>query len=361
MTIVVIGAGIVGLSVAYEAASRGARVHVVDPRGVGQGATRASAGILAPYIEGHIDALLRLGLRSLELYPGFIARVEADSGERVEFERNGTLHVALDEDEAGRLASTAQVLAAARAEYELTDGAGARQLEPGISGRVTAALLVRNHGYVAPAPLAAMLAAAAARKGVTLSASRAIGIRESGGRVEVQTTEERISADAAIVAAGCWASQLEPGSSWVKPIRGQLVHLRAAERAASRVTWGTGCYVVPWRDGSVLVGATAEDAGFDESATAGGVRGLLQAAMDLLPGLEAARFEEVRVGLRPMTSDELPVIGRSSRMRNVFYAAGHYRSGVLLTPLTAQLVADLVLEGCEGPELSLVRPDRMGL
>ena len=356
-----IGAGIVGLSVAYELAARGARVRVVDPRGTGQGATRASAGMLAPYIEGHVNALLQLGLRSLALYPGFVARIEADSGERVELEQDGTLHVALNHEEAGQLAATALLLASAKADCELMDGAGARRVEPQISEHVAAALLVRNHGYVAPGPLAAAIARAAASRGVALSLVRAIRLQEAGGRLSVQTADEAVAADAVVIAAGSWSSQLQAGPAWVKPIRGQLVHLRAARRAAGRIVWGTGCYVVPWRDGSVLVGATAEDAGYDESATAGGVRRLLDAAVDLLPELEAARFEDVRVGLRPMTRDELPVIGRSSTVPNLFYATGHYRNGVLLAPLTAQFLADLLLDGREDPDLALVRPGRLDL
>jgi glycine oxidase len=351
----------VGLSVAYELAARGARVRVVDPRGAGQGATRASAGMLAPYSEGHVNALLELGLRSLASYPEFVARIEADSGERVELEQDGTLHVALNHEEAEQLAATAQLLEAAKADCELMDGAGARRVEPQISERVAAALLIRNHGYVAPAPLAAAIARAAASRGVALSSVRAIGLQEAGGRLTVQTTDAAIPADAVVIAAGSWSSQLQAGSAWVKPIRGQLVQLRAARRAAGRIVWGPGCYVVPWRDGSVLVGATAEDVGYDESATVGGVRRLLDAAVDLLPELEAARFEDVRVGLRPMTRDELPVIGRSSTIPNLFYAAGHYRNGILLAPLTAQFIADLLIDGREDPDLALVRPGRLDL
>ena len=361
MTVVVIGAGIVGLSVAYELASRGARVRVLDPRGIGQGATRASAGILAPYIEGHIDSLLQLGLCSLQLYDEFVARVQADSGERVELERRGSLHVALDQHEATQLASTAQVLANARVDHQLTDSAGAVRLEPRVTREATAALLVRSHGYVAPAALTRALAHAAANRGALLSTVEAEAIDPSADRLEVRTRDEVIAADAVVLAAGSWSARLTGAGEWVKPIRGQLLQLRVASRPASRVIWGTGCYLVPWRDGTVLVGATVEDVGFDEGATAGGVRRLLDAAARLLPVLETARFEETRVGLRPMTHDELPAIGPSSRTKNLFYAAGHYRNGVLLAPLTAQLIADLVLEGREREQLALVRPSRLGL
>jgi glycine oxidase len=139
------------------------------------------------------------------------------------------------------------------------------------------------------------------------------------------------------------------------------LHLKSCAPVASRVLWGPGCYIVPRQDGTVLVGATVEDVGFDERATLGGVRALVDAASALVPGLDAASLEDVRVGLRPATADELPLIGPSATMPQVFYAAGHYRSGVLLAPLTAGLVADLVLDGRAGRELDALRPARFGL
>ncbi len=139
------------------------------------------------------------------------------------------------------------------------------------------------------------------------------------------------------------------------------MHLRFPEPPVSHVIWGTRGYLVPWLDGSLLVGATSEDVGFDERSTASGVQGLLQSAGDLVPATRTARFEEVRVGLRPLTDDELPVIGASSTMPGVYYATGHYRNGVLLAPVTALIVADLLLDGRERPEYAAVRPDRFGL
>jgi len=180
-----------------------------------------------------------------------------------------------------------------------------------------------------------------------------------------------------VIAAGSWSSQLAGAAdsatpavaaaqvsvrpSPVRPIRGQLLDLKMPARAASRVLWGTDCYIVPWHDGTVLVGATVEDVGFDESATVAGVQQLSGAAVRMLPALEQAVFSGVRVGLRPATRDELPVIGSSSSMPGIVYATGHYRNGVLLAPLTALLVADLVLENRARTELALTRPDRLGL
>ena len=130
---------------------------------------------------------------------------------------------------------------------------------------------------------------------------------------------------------------------------------------ARRIVWGSGCYVVPWPDGTTLVGATVEDVGFDEHPTAGGVRQLLNAVHDLLPATATAAFLEVRVGLRPKTPDELPIIGPSSTMRHVFHATGHYRNGILLTPLTAKLIGDLVVDRRDHDELALTNPARFGL
>lgn len=363
MTIIVVGAGVVGCAIAYELASRGASVRIVDTRAPGQGATRASAGMLAPYVEGHLPALRTLGVRSLALYDRFVDRVVEESGEPVEYERSGTLQVALDPGEREELIALARTLAEAGVGHAWFDAADARAFEPGLSERVAGALHVNGQGYVAAGALTRALATAAARRGAALTTTRVESV-EGGDTPRVVTATETLPADAVVIAAGTWAGAFEqpprqPGH--VTPIRGQILQLRLASRPVSRIAWGSRCYLVPWHDGTVLVGATVEDVGFDEHTTVGGVRQLLDAGAALVPALAEAAFVEARAGLRPMTRDELPVIGRSSTMRQVFYATGHYRNGVLLAPLTAALVADLVLEGREDRQLSVVRPDRLGL
>ena len=359
MKITVVGAGIVGCAIAHELASRGASVTLIDSRGAGQGATRASAGILAPQIEGHIPELRQLAARSLSMYDDFVRRVEYDSGRRVEYERTGTLQVACGDTEAHQLADDARALQREGVEHALLDRAEAMQLEPALSDDVTAALLVPVHGYVGAAQLTLALADAAQARGVRLLIATVLGIEGGAHNSLVTTHDEAIEADAVIVASGSWVVESRPSPAPpVKPIRGQLVHLGLDEAVVTRVLWGSGCYLVPWRDGSVLVGATVEDVGFDERPTADGVRGLLNAAVHIVPALGSARLHEVRVGFRPKASGELPVIGRSPTMPSVFYAIGHYRNGVLLAPLTAALVADLVLEGQARGELELVRPGR---
>jgi glycine oxidase len=360
VTITVVGAGVVGCAVAHELADRGADVRLVDARGTGQGATRASAGMLAPHIEGHVAPLHALGVRSLEMYDGFVHRAAADSGQPIEYERAGSLQVARTDTEAAELCAMARAFTAAGVKHTLLDADGLRRAEPGVVDGAIRGLLIPDHGYVAAEALTRALAQAAARRGAEVITARVTAIEE-GESPRVVTAEGVLAGDAVVLAAGSWSGSVAGHASVVKPIRGQLLRLRVAARPASRVIWGSRCYLVPWRDGTVLAGATVEDVGFDERATDEGVRYLLEASAELLPALRGAAFEEVRVGLRPKTRDELPAVGPSSTMRNVFYATGHYRNGVLLAPLTARLVADLVLDGGKSPELALVRPDRLGL
>jgi glycine oxidase len=359
--VTVVGAGVIGCAVAHELSSRGASVRVIDMRGTGLGATQASAGILAPYIEGHIDALLRLGVNSLALYDAFIARVSDDAQLAIEYERSGSLHVAKNEAAAMELAIAARRFAHAGIAHELMPGHEARRLEAGLSPRIMSALLLPMHGYVRAAELTSGLAAAAVRRGAEFLTANVEEIETEERAVIVKTAGGRVESDALILAAGSWSGRVLPVTPPVRPVRGQLLHLHFHERPLSRVVWGTDCYLVPWRNGSLLVGATVEEAGFDETATAAGVTRLLTASADLLTTVPEARFDAVRVGLRPGTPDELPLIGPSSTMPGVYYATGHYRNGVLLSPLTAKLVADLVMDGKRDPDLELVRPDRFGL
>lgn len=362
MNVTIVGAGVAGCAIAWELASRGASVQVVDPRGIGRGATYASAGILAPRIEGRDAPLLRLALCSLGLFDGFVTRLRTDAGVPIEYERSGTLQVAFGSAEAEELTALAGTLAASHIPHSWLDGRQALRVEPGLASGVAGALFVPEHGYIAVPSLIDALVRAAERRGVRFVQARVDGIR-GGAPPHVDASVPIASSDVVVLAAGSWSSDLagviRPAP--VRPIRGQLLHLRMASRGASRVLWGKACYIVPWHDGTVLVGATVEDVGFDENATVAGVQQLTSAAVDLVPALASATFAGVRVGLRPMTADELPIIGASSAIEGLVYATGHYRNGILLAPLTALLVSDLVMNGRARTELSLTRPDRLGL
>jgi len=363
VNVIVIGAGIIGCAVGYELASRGVRVRLLDGRGVGQGATQASAGVLCPHIEGHSASLRRLGVRSLDMYDEFVARVASDANRSIEYRRTGTLEVALNAAEAERLQAVAAAHASEGIDHEYVGPRSAIDLEPTLSPQIAGALLVPVHGYVGVAGLTDALAAAVERRGGTIE--RGVSVRSlsrAGGALQVEANGSVYEADAVVIAAGSWSSLIKIGEAApVRPIRGQLLHLSCASAPPSRVIWGSECYLVPWQDGSLLVGATVEDVGFDERATVAGVRNLVDRACDLLPLVANAAFGGVRVGLRPATSDELPIVGRSTTDGGVYYATGHYRNGVLLAPLTGAAVADLIVNDITSPELAVTNPARFGL
>lgn len=364
--VVIIGAGIIGCASAYELAAAGATVHVIDTRRVGQGASQASAGVLAPYIEGHESSDLRsLGRRSLDLYDAFITRVSADSGSTLQYDRSGTIEVAFEEDEVAEHRATADALGRDGIEARVLDADTIRELEPLASTGARGGLLIGIHGFVGVPDLMEALSTAAVRKGARFTLdTRVIAIREAGGRIALDTERGTLTPDVVVHAAGSWAGQISIAGAdpiHVKPIRGQLLHLAwPTAQLLRHVVWGAECYIVPWRNGRVLVGATVEDAGFDERPTAAGVRDLLEAACTLVPHLWQASFAEVRVGLRPQSPDALPIVGRSGVVPGLIYATGHYRNGVLLAPLTAALVKNLVLGNSDDPALTSLAPSRLG-
>ena len=319
MNAVVIGAGIIGCAIARELAVRGVPCTVIDPRPIGGGATQASAGMLAPYVEAHERGpLLDLGVQSLALYEDWVAAVRAESGLDVEYRRIGTLET--------------------------------------VPNRSTP-----EHGYVAADALANALARAAENRGATFVRDGATRIAARHGALRVTTAAGAlIDATHVVLAAGAWTNTIEGiRTPPVRPVRGQILCLGWTGTPLSTIVWGPRCYVVPRLDGTVLVGATVEDVGFDERVTAEGVRELLDAVCELIPAARDAAFLGVRVGLRPATPDELPVIGADPEVPGVIHASGHYRNGVLLAPITAQLVAGVV-EGRDDPALKNFSASRFG-
>ena len=347
--IAVVGAGIIGCSIAFELARRGADVTVLEGRRIGGGATQASAGILAPYTEAHGGGpLFDLTVRGLQAYDAFVAAVRAVSDGRFEYHRSGTLEIAEDDERAAVLHDRLAAPWAAAAGLRWLDAGELHATAPSVNTASVGALQCMAHGHVA---VQAFLAAIA-------DAARVLGARIREGvhvdRVELGAREIRLHGsghldayDRVILCTGAWTPGIDPlqeSADRIRPIRGQLVKLAASGAVVPSVLWGRSCYIVPWTDGTLLVGATEEDVGFDERATVEGVRGLMDAAEALVPGLGSATFVEVRVGLRPKSADGVPILGPGSDPR-VIYAAGHHRNGILLAPLTAQLIADQIERG----------------
>jgi glycine oxidase len=362
--VAVVGAGVIGAAITYELVARGASVTLLDCRGAGLGSTQAAAGMLVPYLEGFGRPLLPLAAKSLEMYDAFVDRVSRDAGIGVEYRRTGSLQVVTADQPIQELRHIAADARAAGLECELLDERAVRDAEPQLTPEVSAALFMKSHGFVVTADLSGALVAAAIKHGARVRVpARAQRIEHGDDHLSIQLDSDApVTAHHVVVAAGSWSGHIDiegiPALP-VRPIRGQLLQLASDGPALKRIVWGSRCYLVP-ASGGILVGATVEDAGFDERTTVAGVRDLLDSACDLVPHLWQATFVGARVGLRPATVDEMPIIGRSTKMPGLVYATGHYRNGVLLAPLTARAVADLVLDNRDDPLLMMASPQRLG-
>ena len=363
---IVVGAGIVGCTVAYELATAGARVQVFETRTPGQGATRASAGILAPYIEGHGSQLLRqLGRRSLDLYDPFMQRLVADSGEDIPYLRNGTFELAFSMADVERLGALSAALEQDCIESKWLAPETFSDFEPLASTKSLGALLIPAHGFVGVTALTLAAMRAAEKLKIRFrTATGAIRIFSlPNGRAGIQTAHATWEADRVVLAAGSWSTNIiiEGADRLpVKPIRGQLIQMQTDPGSIRRVIWGPDGYLVPWPDGSVLIGSTVEDVGFDESHTDEAVARLRDAAIGLVPSLANAEISGVRTGLRPKGPDDVPIIGYSRVVPGLIYATAHYRNGVLFAPLTVELVRQLVFDQPTDPALTDLNPSRLG-
>jgi glycine oxidase ThiO len=341
-------------------------VHVFETRTPGQGATRASAGILAPYIEGHGSQVLRqLGKRSLDLYDAFVQRLAADSGEDIPYQRNGTFELAFSMQDVERLGALSAALEQDGIEAKWIPPEAFSDLEPRASTTSLGALFIPTHGFVGVSALTMAAMRAAEKLRIRFrTATGAIRIFPlPNGRVGIQTEHATWEADRVVLAAGSWSTNIiVEGADKVpvKPIRGQLIQMQTEPGSIRRVIWGPDGYLVPWPDGSVLVGSTVEDVGFDEAHTDEAVARLRDAAVGLVPSLAAAAISGIRTGLRPKGPDDVPLLGRSKVVPGLIYATAHYRNGVLFTPLTVQLVSDLVFDRPTDPSLKDLDPSRAG-
>lgn len=349
MKVIVVGAGVIGAAAADALAAAGHAVHVLDMRGPGRGASQASAGVLAPFIEAaNGDPWFDLCVESLGLYDEFIASLRERGKRPVHYERSGTLEVAVSPADVARLQALHAWLTSRAVDARWLDGAEALTREPAISASALGALQIPAHGFVSVPHLIAALTHAASLAGASFeSPIEAVSITSSPASVTVTAGGRKIDADAAVVAAGSWSGQVKVDgvpAVEVRPIRGQLLHLQwpTDQALPKSVVWAPRCYTVPWADGSLLVGATVEDVGFDERSTVSGIHDLLACAGDVLPAVWRATLKDVRVGLRPKPVSGLPAIGPAPNSPRVVLATGHYRNGILLAPLTARKVREAV-------------------
>ncbi|MFJ6013400.1 glycine oxidase ThiO [Streptomyces sp. NPDC092952] len=360
--VLVVGGGIIGLVTAWRAAQRGLRTAVADPE-PGGGAARVAAGMLAAVTELHYgeELLLGLNLASAARYPAFVAELEAASGRETGFRACGTLAVALDSDDRAHLRDLHALQRRSGLESEWLTGRECRRLEPMLAPGVRGGLRVDGDHQIDPRRLAAALLTACERAGVVFHRERVVRLAVTGGRAAgaVLAGGTEPAADQVVLAAGSLSGRLpgvpEEAVPPVRPVKGQVLRLTVPARYApflSRtvraVVRGSHVYLVPRENGELVVGATSEELGWDTTVTAGGVYELLRDAHELVPGITELPLTETLAGLRPGSPDNAPLLGPTT-LPGLHLATGHHRNGVLLTPLTGDVMAEF-LTGGEPPE-----------
>jgi glycine oxidase len=347
--VAVVGGGVIGCAVAYHLARAGARVVLLERDQLGAEASSAAAGMLAPLAEdGRPGAFLDLALASLALYPALVEELRAATGVDVELQTAGLLRLALNEAEAEHYQAGLNWQAERGLAVRWLDAAETRALEPLVAPSVMGAVLSTAEHQVNPVRLVQALARAAAAHGADLrQGAPVVGLLRQGERVVgVRLADGWLPAGHVVLATGAWAAT---SGDWlgvalpVAPVKGQMVAVRPVGTLPRHTLYGRRGYLVPKADGTVHVGATVERAGFDRRVTAAGISELLGLLPALTPALGEATFVRAWAGLRPGTPDHLPLLGAVPGVEGLTLATGHYRNGILLAPITGELVAQEAL------------------
>lgn len=352
--VIVAGGGVIGACIAWRLGQAGRRVLLLERGKIGMGASSAAAGMLGAQLEmDKPGPLYRLGLESRSMYRAFADELFEETGIDIQMADNGTLRLAHGEEEAERLRLRGawQTEAGARAQW-LTPAETAR-LEP-LLGPTYGALHLPDDGNVAAPLLSQALAAAARIRTDVMEGAEVLSYRVDGKGVVVNTLDTVFQAEFLILAAGAWSGGIAGTPSLptrVGPVKGQLLSIRpAGSLRLQRTAFAEGIYLVPKRDGSIIAGATEEhDARFQNDVTVEAVFSLLKAARAVAPGLANAAFERTWLGFRPTTPNSLPLTGPDPVYPQLIYAVGHYRNGILLTPVTGKMIAEAV-DGGSWPE-----------
>jgi len=366
--VLVIGAGVIGLSIAWRAAQRGLSVIVADPQ-PGHGATHAAAGMLTPIAEAAYAEreIFALGQESLRRYPGFISELYDLTGLPTGFRQTGTLQVAYDSDDLAMLAETRVLQESFGVHLEQLTARECREAEPMLDPSVRGGLLAPADGSVDPRLLAIALRQAAEQAGAQLVRQSVTEVTCAGGRASgARLADDSVIATHWVVLAAGWESAAFGGlpagtAPPVRPVKGQIIRLRtsaAAERSGlppgllrrtiRGVVRGSTVYLVPRDSGELVIGATQEELGPDTTVTAGGIWELLRDARTLVPGVTELLLTDVIAGLRPGTPDNAPILGPSA-LPGLVLATGHFRAGVLLAPVTADTVSAYLRTGTADP------------
>ncbi len=364
--VIVVGGGVIGLSIAWRCAQRGLLVSVVDPA-PGTGASHTAAGMLAPVTELHYEGrdLLGLNVESARRYPAFTAELEAESGRAIGYRPSGTLHAAWDATDLADIRALQAFQHSLGVRSQLLTGRELRELEPALATALPGGVFAEDDHQVDNRALVAALLAVVRGRNVQLVGERVTSIDvNAGSAVGVTCASGRaLRAGITVLAAGAWSREVAPANVAVpvRPVKGQTLRLRVDRPVIRRVVRGSvrsnPVYLVPRENGELIVGASSEEAGFDLRARAGAVYDLLRDAQALVPELSEVEFVEVSTSARPGSPDNAPLLGRSG-VEGLVIATGHYRNGVLLAPVTADEIARLVADGYASEVIAPFDPGR---
>jgi glycine oxidase len=340
------GGGLIGGAIALELAGAGLKVALFDRQKPGAEASWAGAGILSPAPESaSMFPLVPIGKASLAQYPEYVAALQESTGQNVGFRPNGTIEALFSRDAREQLSTIIALHHGLGLRAEALSIDDARELEPALSEEAAAAVLRPDEAAVDNRKLTAAILEAARRAGVEIFPDKPVKeIRNERGRcVGFGLQSENIDALWTIIAAGCFSSQIEGVGQYapVQPARGQMIALRSPALNIERVLWSDKVYLVPRNDGNILAGATVEYVGYEKKLTAAGIEKILAGAIELAPDLADAEIVETWCGLRPDSPDHLPILGQTD-LDGLLIATGHFRSGILLTPITARLICEWI-------------------
>src|SRR5258706_722938 len=345
---VIAGGGLIGGAIALELALAGVRVAIFEQGEPGREASWAGAGILSPAPENPATIpLVPLGKASMALYPDFVARVEEIAGQDVGFRAKGALEALFSRDTARELSTHVALHHGLGLKAEAISAEDARELEPALSPELEAAVLRPDEASVDNRALTHAVLEAAQKSGAEILSHREVqGVwREKDRCAGLLLKDDKIAAKWTIIAAGSFSASIAGVAPYspVRPAKGQMVSLRSKGTKIDCVLWSDKIYLVPRNDGKILAGATVEYVGFDKKVTAGALEKILSGAIELAPDLANAQVEETWAGLRPDSPDHLPILGPTD-IEGLLLATGHFRSGILLTPITARLIREWVTE-----------------
>ncbi len=364
--VAVIGGGIIGLSVGWQLVRRGVPVTLFERDAAGRGASWVAAGMLAPHSEVGFEEeeFLRLGVESLGEFPRFLGELEEDSGRKVPLDGRGTLIVGFHRDDTERIRRLYEFREHIGLPVRWLPGSEGREIEPLLSPKITAAIWLPDDGQINNRELIEALKAAFIARGGVLREHEPVRevVIENGRASAVRTGESEISALSIVVAAGCWSGLIngipDDMRPPVRPVKGQIVSLRIdGEFPFAHVVRAPDAYLLPKSDGRLIIGATQEEMGFDVTPTAGPVMRLLERGWEAVPSIYDLPLEGIEVGLRPGSRDNEPLIG-PTEVRDLYYATGHHRHGILLAPVTAYSLCDMILEGKTSELLAPFHPSR---